>query len=336
MILRLKHVKRVRSKGRTYWYHRITGERLPGDQEERAARVLRINNTLKDIGRKITPGSTADIITQYKSAPEYHRLKERTRREYLLYLDLLAETWGSHPITAIERKHVLALRDKYALKPGKANKIVTVLRIVLTFAQDREYRRDNPAIGIKKLKMGPGYQPWPDDAVATFLDSAPPMMALALKIALYTGQREGDVLAMTWHDYNGENIQLVQNKTGTKLTIPAHTDLKKALDVQDRVSPIILTTETGKPFTDSNFRHHFGKAIKATGLSGVVFHGLRYTAAKRLAEVGCTTREIAAITGHKSLAMIEKYTQDVDQERLAGAAILNLENAKRTKNGKPR
>ncbi|MCZ6496673.1 MAG: tyrosine-type recombinase/integrase, partial [Alphaproteobacteria bacterium] len=165
---------------------------------------------------------------------------------------------------------------------------------------------------------------------------APPMMALALKIAMYTGQREGDVLAMTWHDYDGNNIRLVQSKTGTKLTIPVHSTLKAALDAQDRVSPIILTTETGKPFTDSNFRHHFGKVRKAAGLHGLVFHGLRYTAAKNLAEAGCTTREIAAITGHKALAMIEKYTQGVDQERLAGAAILNLENAKRTKNGKPR
>ncbi|MCZ6849387.1 MAG: tyrosine-type recombinase/integrase, partial [Alphaproteobacteria bacterium] len=178
----------------------------------------------------------------------------------------------------------------------------------------------------------------PDESIAAFLDSASPMMALALKIAVYTGQREGDVLTMTWHNYDGNNIRLVQSKTGTKLTIPVHSALKAALDAQERVSPIILTTETGKPFTDSNFRHHFGKARKAAGLhgQGLVFHGLRYTAAKMLADVGCTTRQIAAITGHKSLAMIEKYTQGVDQERLAGAAILNLENAKRTENGKPR
>ena len=47
MILRLKHVKRVRAKGRTYWYHRLTGERLPTDREERAARVLEINRTTR-------------------------------------------------------------------------------------------------------------------------------------------------------------------------------------------------------------------------------------------------------------------------------------------------
>lgn len=330
MILRLKHVKRVRAKGRIYWYHRITGERLSVNPEDRAARVLNINATLKGTARRITLGSVADLITQYRASPEFHGLRERTRREYLGYLDLLGEMWGSQPITAIERKHVLALRDKFAETPGKANKIVTVLRIVLAFARDRDFRDDNPAVGIKKLKMGSGYRAWPDESIAAFFDSSPPMMALALKIALYTGQREGDVLAMTWHDYDGNNIRLVQSKTGTKLTIPVHSALKAALDAQERVSPIILTTETGKPFTDSNFRHHFGKVRKAAGLRGLVFHGLRYTAAKNLAEAGCTTREIASITGHKALAMIEKYTRGVDQERSAGAAIVKLENAKRT------
>ncbi len=184
--------------------------------------------------------------------------------------------------------------------------------------------------------MGAGHSPWPDEAIADFLSSAPPMMALALKIGLFSGQREGDVLAMSWHDYDGERIEVVQGKTGTKLSIPVHSALREALDAQERVSPIILTTETGRPFTGSNFRHHFGKAMKAAGLSGLTFHGLRYTAAAKLAEAGCSLKEIASITGHKSLGMIEKYSRDADQKRLAGAAILRLENASRSQNGKLR
>ncbi len=336
MIVRLRHVKRVRAKGHTYWYHRKTGERLPDDLEDRAARVLEINRTLKGTARKIALGSLAAVAAQYRKSPEFTKLRDQTRHEYLTYLGILSETWGSQPIAIIERKHILALRDKYAETPSKANKLITVLRIVLTFAMDRDYRRDNPAVGIKKLKMGPGHSPWPDEAIDAFLSTAPPMMVLAFKLALYTGQRQGDVIAMTWHDYDGERIQVVQGKTGTKLSIPVHSTLKEALDAQERVSPIILTTETGRPFTSANFRHHFGKATRAAGLYGVTFHGLRYTAATRLAEAGCSLKEIAAVTGHKSLAMIAKYTSGVDQKRMAGAAIHRLENAERTKNGKPR
>ena len=46
MIMRLKFVKRVRTKGRVYWYHTKTRQRLPDDPETRAARVLEINRSL--------------------------------------------------------------------------------------------------------------------------------------------------------------------------------------------------------------------------------------------------------------------------------------------------
>ncbi len=336
MIVRLKNVKRVRAKGRTYWYHRITGERLPEEREERAARVLEINRTMKGTARKITPGSLADVIAQYKQAPEFRGLRDRTRHEYAIYMDLLSKTWGPHPVTSIERKHIVALRNNYAETPAKANRLVTVLRIVLAYAIEMEYRRDNPAKEVNRLAMGAGHASWPDEAIERFLETASPMMVLALKLGLYTGQREGDVLAMSWHDYDGERIQVVQSKTGTKLSIPVHAALRLALDGQERVSPIILTTLTGRPFRGSNFRSNFGNARKAAGLVGLTFHGLRYTAAAKLAEAGCSLKEIASITGHKSLAMIEKYTRDADQERLSGAAIIAWENASRTKNGKPR
>ena len=188
MIVRLKHVKRVRAKGRVYWYHRITGERLPTDREERAARVLELNSTMKGAARRIADGSLSDILAQYKKAPEFRTLAERTRHEYAFYMDLLAEKWGAHPVTSIERRHILRLRDKFAETPVKANKIVTVLSILLTFAIERDYRRDNPARNIKKIKMGAGHASWPDEAVERFLDTAPPMMVLALKLALYTGR----------------------------------------------------------------------------------------------------------------------------------------------------
>jgi integrase len=48
---------------------------------------------------------------------------------------------------------------------------------------------------------------------------------------------------------------------------------------------------------------------------------LRKAAARRLAEAGCTTHEIAAITGHASLSEIQRYTKAVEQARLARAAM---------------
>lgn len=80
----------------------------------------------------------------------------------------------------------------------------------------------------------------------------------------------------------------------------------------------------------------FASAIDEAGLpDACVMHGLRKTAARMLAEVGCSTHEIASITGHAALAEIERYTKAANQKKLATAAIHKLErNAKRTASGK--
>ena len=151
MRARLKNVKRVRSKGRTYWYHQVTRERLPDDREERIKRVVDLNASLgpKTRHRPLT-GSVADIMAQYKRSPEFLTLRERSRWEYSLYLDIICESWGPLPVTGLRRKHILGLRDNFKETPGKANKVIMVLRILLSFAEDREERTDNPPATAKR------------------------------------------------------------------------------------------------------------------------------------------------------------------------------------------
>jgi integrase len=55
-----------------------------------------------------------------------------------------------------------------------------------------------------------------------------------------------------------------------------------------------------------------------------VAHSLRKAAARRLAEGGCPPHEIMAITGHTSLKEVQRYTEEVDQMRLADTAIARL------------
>jgi integrase len=121
---------------------------------------------------------------------------------------------------------------------------------------------------------------------------------LPLLLALWTGQREGDLLRLRWSAYDGETIRLQQSKTGTRVSIPAGAPLKAALNVTARKSPIILVNSHGRPWTPDGFRQSFFKARDRAGIVGVTFNDLRGTAVTRLALVGCTEAEIATITGH--------------------------------------
>jgi len=86
-------------------------------------------------------------------------------------------------------------------------------------------------------------------------------------------------------------------------------------------------TEHGKPYTAAGFGVWFHRQCVAAGLSECSAHGLRKAAARRLAEAGCSTHEIAAITGHAALKEVARYTEAVDRKRLAASAMAKVRTA---------
>jgi integrase len=82
-----------------------------------------------------------------------------------------------------------------------------------------------------------------------------------------------------------------------------------------------LVTEFGAPFTAAGFGNWFRDRCNEAGLKHCSFHGLRKAAATRLAEAGCTTEQIKAVTGHATLKEVGRYTKAADQARLARQAL---------------
>src|SRR5262249_61321940 len=95
---------------------------------------------------------------------------------------------------------------------------------------------------------------WTADDEAPFRTSAPAHFHLPLLLALWTGQRQGDLLRLPWSAYDGTHVRLRQSKTGARVVIPGGAPLKAALDATAKRSPIILTNRNGKPWTSDGFR----------------------------------------------------------------------------------
>ena len=121
-----------------------------------------------------------------------------------------------------------------------------------------------------------------------------------------------------WADLGG------QAKTGERLAIPVHRNLAMVLEDIPREHMYIVTRRDGRPYSSGGFRTISRRELARLGLTGLQFHGLRPTAGKRLAEAGCTDREIMAILGHRTASMVTLYTRGAEQKRLAKAAIVKL------------
>jgi integrase len=231
----------------------------------------------------------------------------------------------------------MAWRDKLAVDSGRrqADYAWSVLALILAWALDRGLVAANPCEkGGRVYRGSRADKVWTVDDEATFLKCAPAHLHLPLMLALWTGQRQGDLLRLAWSAYDGTRIRLKQSKTGARVSIPVGSPLKAALDSTTKRGPMILTSTDKRPWTSDGFRASWRKACAKSGIVGVTFNDLRGTAVTRLALAGCTEAEIATITGH-SLRDVRSILDAHYLHRdpaLADRAIAKLEKGTRTPN----
>ncbi len=344
------HVWKARNRtGREYYYltpHRGTDRqgatiRLPDDPSSQEfwveyARLMHLpaeqmsGNTVRELDRAWGGTWNKAKKVDENASPEWQAIGNKTKVEWRRHRRRIVEAWGDLEAKGIEPKHVLALRDSWAASPANANNLMRCLSSMLSWSVPRGWRAENPCREIKPLKGGPGYAPWPWDVI----QAAEPELAnagrddlwWAVALALYTGQRLGDCLAMKWSAINDRGqIWVRQEKTGKELLIPIHKSLAAVIEKIPRRAVTILTSTDGTPWRafQTSWRKHKPKLVKERDL---VFHGLRKSAVVTLLESGCTDAEVAAITG-QSRQMIEHYSKQVNQARLATAAVLKWEQS---------
>jgi integrase len=232
-----------------------------------------------------------------------------------------------------------------AATPAAARNFLNTLRAVMKFAVETGIRPDDPTDGARQISIkSDGYRTWSEEDISAF--QAKHLIGtrahLALALLLYTAQRRSDVIRMGRQHVRGGVLHLrQQQKTGTPLAIPVHPELQAVLDASPSDHLTFITTASGKPFTAAGFTNWFRECCNAAGLpNGTSAHGLRKAACRRLAEAGCSASVIAAISGHKSLKEVQRYTAAADQLLLARKGIEEMQRAfpegtKRTSRYKP-
>ncbi len=327
---------------KTYWYAWRGGPRLRG--EYGSPEFIASFNAA--IATKVSPaeGRLLELLQAYQRSQDFLGLRERTRADYIKHIMKIEQRVGDMPLRALSdqrsRGVFMDWRDELALKSQRqADYTWTVLAKVLSWAKDRGKITANPCEKGGRVYHGTRVDAvWSIEDETAFLKSAPAHLHLPLLLALWTGQRQGDLLRLTWSSYNGTDIRLRQSKSVRRgagrpvhVTIPVGAPLKAALDeaVNSKRSPVILLNSDGRPWTPDGFRASFFKARDKAGIIGVTFNDLRGTAVTRLALEGCSEAQIASITGHSMndvKSILDAHYLHRDPE-LARAAIHKLEMA---------
>lgn len=273
------------------------------------------------------PGSFDALVVSYYRSPEFRGLKASTQAVRRNVVEKFRNEHGTKPVARLQRAHVKDIIGAKSETPEAANNLLKVLRVLLGYAVDLGMIASNPAIGVKGYRTrGDGIHTWSEAEVEQF-EAAHPIgtkARLALELLLGTGQRRSDVVRMGWQHVRCDEIAVRQEKTDEPLMIPMSPILVRALAAVPKTNLTFLMTERGAPFATAGFGNWFRDRCNEAELPQCSAHGLRKLAATRLANAGCSTDHIKAITGHRSMSEVARYTKAADQRRLARQAMSML------------
>jgi integrase len=270
------------------------------------------------------PGSLGALVRAYRASSDFREIgSEKTKANYLRYLDMIVADHGHRLVKQIRPAHVYKIRDTMQDTPGKANNWLSIFRTLMSYATKTDWRPDNPASDIPALKLGE-HEPWPADLLRVCLETASPMTRLLIVTGLCSGQRNSDVIRMQYGWINdGIMGPFAQKKTGKIVAVPMHPFWTEELAKLPRKSVTLVYDRIGKPFgTTGAVRERIRDLMATQPVQQVladltaremiaegqtfVFHGLRKNACCYLLELGLNDNQVGSMLG-MSPEMVRHY-----------------------------
>jgi integrase len=230
---------------------------------------------------------------------------------------------------ALLAENIGAIEIPQHRSPATANRYLAALSKACTVAiREWYWLQDNPVTRVQKERENPGrvryLTPEEKDALLAACSKSPiSQLELIVMLALTTGMRRGEILALRWPDIdlNRGSIVLHKTKNNERRAVPIVPSLLALLGKHAQVRHLHTDLVFARVDRDRaiDVDHAFQDTVRAAKIENFRFHDLRHTAASYLAMSGATTAEIAAVLGHKTLAMVKRYAHLSDQH--TGAVV---------------
>jgi len=257
----------------------------------------------------------SELIERYINEVSITKKGHRSEKTRLLNLQ---KVFGHFRILQIQSKHIASYRDA-RIKAGRAPSTVLNELSLISQVFDTAIKEwsipipSNPCNLIKKPRTDNGRtrrisSEEESALICTCKLTRSPLLASLVVVAIETGMRLGELLSLTWGnvDLNKRITFLSTTKNGSSRSVPLSSRAIESLrSLPRRIdSNRVFWTWVNSDSVDDVWR----RVCKKANLEDLHFHDLRHEATSRLFEKGFSLMEVASITGHKTLQMLQRYT----------------------------
>jgi integrase len=216
----------------TYYYAWRGGPRLVG--ESGSVEFTESYKAAYTSRREANAATLHGVIAGFRASKDFHDLAPRTQSDYLKHIAKIEKAFGTLPLDALEdprvTKDFLDWRDGMT-SPKQADYHFGTLMRLLSWARGRGLTTYRPPERVdRRYHADRSEMIWEDSHIAAFMAVTSEPLQRALMLALETGQRQGDLLALPWSAYDGQWIRFRQGKTGRRVNIPVTRRLRNILD----------------------------------------------------------------------------------------------------------
>jgi len=224
------------------------------------------------------------VLRDFKSSPEWATLAPKTKADYARVLDHLRPI-GDFQADNVRRQHVIRIRNKMGSNRRTQDLFVAAVSRMFSIGMDLGYTDRNPAARIERLNDPESYAPWLLAARERFEASEMrDWMRDAYMLALWTAQRESDVLRLSRSRFDGDGFEIRQGRPEAKrgkgrrgpvvtLYVPAPAPLRSYLSRRTFNGLMFVADAEGKPIQPDTLRKAVRTHLDKLGLDDLHFHG---------------------------------------------------------------
>jgi integrase len=265
---------------------------------------------------------------------QHHRRPDCTRQR----AEFLCQYFSGLTLSQISQLSVERLKLEYARgvvrktgrprKPRTVNFVLTTLSGIFTLAVKHKAVRENPCRQVKRLAVEElpvrRLEPGEEEALLEAAASVTAYIGPMIRLALWTGMRQGELIALTLSSVDfGRNRLYVSNpkwRRDPRKTEgnPMGGEVRELLEELCReAGEYLFTTGDGLRLTRSQVDRAFRRACRLAGVTGFRFHDLRHEYGSRLGDADVNLKKIARLMGHSTTKMTERYVHPDEAGLLA-------------------